>query len=189
VSIFDEIKESAEGRELSTKWYRSQITALGGNTMTAEQHIEEGKVTGRPNFGMMNLFEYRPQTAQRLPFYDLFPLAIPVDTFRGGFVGINFHYLTIPMRVRLLELLIQSFSDQRMEKINVSWGQISGSSRVKPIVRRYKAKNVRSKFLKISIEDMLIAALLPVQRFYTGPLDSKRPVSSNTVYSQIRKQM
>jgi len=186
VSLFDDIKESAEGRELSTRWYRSKITSLGGTTMTAEQHIEEGYATAKPNYGMMNLFHYQPQTAEKLPFYDLFPLVIPVEKNRDGFTGINFHFLSIPMRVAFLNLLTEAFADDRMEKLNLTWRQISGLGKSKVTVRRYKARNVKSMFLRIPVEDMLIAVLLPVQRFYSGDLDSKRRVSSEVVYNKIR---
>ena len=50
MSLFDDIKESAEGRELSTRWYRGKITSMGGNSMTARQHINQGNSTARPNY-------------------------------------------------------------------------------------------------------------------------------------------
>ena len=81
MSLFDDIKESAEGRELSTRWYRGKITSMGGNSMTARQHINQGNSTARPNYGMMNLFSYRPETAEKLPYYDLFPFVLLFHVF------------------------------------------------------------------------------------------------------------
>ena len=46
--------------------------------------------------------------------------------------------------------------------------------RIKPIVRRYLANYVYSNFLKIGLEDMVVASLLPVERFYTGDLWNDR---------------
>ena len=142
MSLFDDIKESAEGRELSTRWYRSQITSLGGDSMSAKSHINQGQATARPNYGMMNLFSYRPETAEKLRFYDIFPLAIPVARHRDGFTGINFHYLPIPARVKLLNSLVESFKDGENEKLDMTWRNVSGLRSVRPIVRRYKAANV-----------------------------------------------
>ncbi len=189
MSLFDDIKESAEGRELSTRWYRSQISSLGGGTMTATQHIREGRATARPNYGMMNLFSYRPEKGEKLPFYDIFPLAIPVAKHRDGFTGINFHYLTIPQRVKLLNTLVESFKDGGNDKLDMTWRNISGLRSVRPIVRRYKAANVGSMFLKLSVEDMLIAVLLPVEQFYRGDYSTRRPVSTNEVHREIRRKM
>jgi|TARA_E500000305_G_C3883024_1_gene170677 hypothetical protein len=187
VSLFKEIKESAEGRELSTRWYRSKITALGGNSMSVDAHIEDGLATARPNYGMMNLFAYRPSAPEKLPYYDIFPLSIPVAKHRDGFTGINFHYLSIPMRVKLLEILVEAFGENN--KVQMTWRQISGLRLARPIVRRYKAKWVESKFLRLPVEDMLIAALLPVQQFYSGQWNQKRPVSSNSVWSRTRNKV
>lgn len=188
MSLFDDIKESAEGRELSTRWYRGKITSMGGDAMSVNQHIREGKATARPNYGMMNLFSYRPETAGKLPYYDIFPLAIPIVEHRDGFTGINFHYLPIPLRVKLLNILVEAFKDDDNNKLEMTWRNISGLRSVRPIVRRYKAANVNSLFLKLTVEDMLIAVLLPVQEFYSGEWISKRPVRSNVVYRETRQK-
>ncbi len=189
MSLFDDIKESAEGRELSTRWYRSQITSLGGNNMTATSHITQGNTTARPNYGMMNLFSYRPETAEKLRFYDVFPLVIPVTRQRDGFTGINFHYLPIPARVKLLNTLVESFKDGDNNRLDMTWRNISSLRSARPIVRRYKAANVGSLFLKLTVEDMLIAVLLPVQQFYTGEYFSRRPVTDGEVYRDTRRRM
>jgi len=189
VSLFDDIKQSAEGRELSTRWYRSKITSLGGDSMTATSHITQGNTTARPNYGMMNLFSYRPETAEKLPYYDVFPLVIPVARQRDGFTGINFHYMPMPARVKLLNTLVESFKDGENSKLDMTWRNVSGLRKVRPLVRRYKAKNVNSLFLKLDVEDMLIAVLLPVQQFYSGEWVSRRPVSEREVYRDTRQRM
>ena len=189
MSLFDDIKESAEGRELSTRWYRGKITSMGGNSMTARQHINQGNSTARPNYGMMNLFSYRPETAEKLPYYDLFPLSIPVVRHRDGFTGINFHYLPIPLRVKLLNTLVEAFADDSNNKLDMTWRSISSYRTVRPIVRRYKARNVSSLFLKLTVEDMLVAVLLPVQQFYSGEYRSRKSVSSNQVYRDTRRRI
>ena len=189
MSLFDDIKETAAGRELSTRWYRGKITSMGGSTMSATQHIDQGKTTARPNYGMMNLFSYRPETAEKLPYYDLFPLSIPVVKHRDGFTGINFHYLSIPLRVKLLDILVEAFADDDKGKLDMTWRSISSLRTVRPIVRRYKARRVGSKFLKLTVEDMLIAVLLPVQQFYTGAYTSRKSVTPNEVYRETRNKI
>ena len=189
MSLFDDIKQSAEGRELSTRWYRGKITSLGGSSMSAQAHINQGTTTGRPNYGMMNLFSYRPETAEKLQYYDVFPLSIPVVKHRDGFTGINFHYLPIPLRVKLLNTLVEAFGDDSNEKLDMTWRSIANLRSVRPIVRRYKARNVKSMFLKLSVEDMLIAVLLPVQQFYSGEYRSRKSVSPNEVYRDTRQRI
>ena len=81
IGIFDELREEAHGRELSIRWYRQKVQELLPKPQVRRM-IREGfktqKVTVRPNFGMMNLFYYRPKGAEKLPYYDVFPLVIPM---------------------------------------------------------------------------------------------------------------
>ncbi len=203
MTIIQDIKETAAGRDLSVKWYRSQITALGGNKLTGKMLINSsdnsiGKSAerdalnkeGLPRYGKMNLFAYAPETAKKLPYYDMFPLIIPIERAKGGILGINFHYLPIPLRVQLLKLLTETFGDETGTRMtNLTWRQLSGYRKVLPIVRHYKYKNIRSKFLQVSLEDMIIAILLPVQRFYKGPLDNKTSVEPRKVYMDTRSKI
>ena len=71
----------------------------------------------------------------------------------------------------------------------MTWRSISSLRTVRPIVRRYKARRVGSKFLKLTVEDMLIAVLLPVQQFYTGAYNSRRSVKPNEVYRETRNKI
>ena len=103
-TIFRKLREEAAGRDLSVRWYRSKIKELAPR-ITASQMIDQGKSTPRPTYGMMNLYWYKPLNAARLKYYDLFPLVIPFKKHRNGFTALNFHYLSVPMRINLLERL------------------------------------------------------------------------------------
>ena len=162
---------------------------MGGQRMGAEQHITEGNATARPTYGTMNLFHYRPKTAKRLPYYDIFPLTIPVKRHRNGFTGINFHYLSIPQRVKILNILTEAFADRDVEKLDMTWRNIQTYRQTQPMVHRYLASQVDSLFLRLPIEDMLIAVLLPVQRFYKGPWNMRKQVSPLTVHRDSRNIM
>ena len=203
IGVFDEIREAAHGRELSMRWYRQKVQDLLPSP-DPRRMIREGKrvdkVTGGPNFGMMNLFYYRPKGAAKLPYYDVFPLVIPIGKrLNDGFVGINFHYLSVPQRWLLLERLemfqrsslLDSFDAEKGAGMVMAllWDQIKAKRGVKPIVRRYLAKQVSSKFLKIELSEMLIAVSLPVERFYTGKWGGKKRYISEKVYRQSRKEI
>ena len=191
MSIFTDIKESAEGRELSLKWYRDRVGELG--KLKAQQVIRKGKEDAtarvRPTYGMLNLFHYRPTTSEKLPYYDIFPLSLPVRKHTDGFTGLNFHYLSVPMRVRLLEIIAAGFGDETTQRMNVTYSKIKRFSYVKPTVRRYKAKAVGSLFLQIPLEDMLVGALLPVQVFYKGRWSAKSLVLPTEVWRDSRRKI
>ena len=203
IGIFDELREEAHGRELSIRWYRQKVQELLPKPQVRRM-IREGykvqKVTVRPNFGMMNLFYYRPKGAEKLPYYDIFPLVIPMGRrLNDGFVGINFHYLSVPQRWLLLERLLMfqmpseldSFDSEEGagEVMALFWSKIKRKRGVKPIVRRYLTKNIQSYFLKIELSEMLIALSIPMERFYTGKWGGKKRYVAEKVYRQTRREM
>lgn len=203
IGIFDELREEAHGRELSIRWYRQKVQALLPKPQV-RQMIREGiktqKVTVRPNFGMMNLFYYRPKGAEKLPYYDVFPLVIPLGRrLNNGFVGINFHYLSVPQRWLLLERLsmfqvpseLDAFDSEEGggDVMALFWSKIRRKRGVKPIVRRYLTKYIQSRFLKIELSEMLIALAIPMERFYTGKWGGKKRMIPEKVFRQTRREM
>ena len=161
---------------------------------------KEGKATRRPNFGTMNLFYYRPKTPARLRYFDVFPLVIPMGKrLNNGFVGINFHYLSVPQRWALLERL-QAFQTSSLldafdpeegagDVVSLFWSQIKSIRGVRPIVRRYITEQVGSAFLRIEISEMLIAASLPVERFYEGTWSKRKRVEPQQVFRDTRRRI
>ena len=203
IGIFDEIREEAHCRELSMRWYRQKVQELLPRPQVRQmirEGYKEGKVTVRPNFGTMNLFYYRPKTPQRLKYWDIFPLVIPMGRrLNNGFVGINFHYLSVPQRWALLERL-QAFQTSSLlnafdaeegagEVVSLFWSQIKKVRAVKPIVRRYLTEYMMSRFLKIELSEMLIAASLPVERFYEGTWSKRKRVQPQEVFRDTRRRI
>ena len=203
IGIFDELREEAHGRELSIRWYRQKVQELLPKPQVRRMIREgyrEGKVTVRPNFGMMNLFYYRPKGAAKLPYYDVFPLVIPIGRrLNDGFVGINFHYLSVPQRWLLLERLSMFQVPSELDAFDTEegggdvmalfWSKIRRKRGVKPIVRRYLTKHIQSRFLKIELSEMLIALAIPMERFYTGKWGGKKRYLAEKVYRQTRREM
>ena len=97
------VVKAAKGRPKSTEWYREKIAEFG--KPSAMDLIRDGKRDNQPFYGRLNMFFYDPKFKKTLPYYDTFPLVLPLESFRGGFLGINLHYLPIPLRVRLLDKL------------------------------------------------------------------------------------
>ena len=91
-SVFDTIKTRAGDTTKSATWYRTQVNKIASNT-TAGQLFRQGKLNSRPSVGRLNLFGYNPKYRKTLPYYDVFPLVLPLEPISGGFMGMNFHYL------------------------------------------------------------------------------------------------
>ena len=102
MSIFDEIRNLKSTGEEPFQWYRNRIRELG--TPTQSELIRDGKIAGRFHIGRLNMFVYDPKYKNKLPYYDTFPLVLPIERYDNGFLGINFHYLPYALRARLLDL-------------------------------------------------------------------------------------
>ena len=203
IGIFDELRAESHGRELSIRWYRQKVQELLPKPqvrLMIREGIKTQKVTVRPNFGMMNLFYYRPKGAEKLPYYDVFPLVIPMGRrLNDGFVGINFHYLSVPQRWLLLERLSMFQVPSELDAFDTEegggdvmalfWSKIRRKRGVKPIVRRYLTKNIQSRFLKIELSEMLIALAIPMETFRTGKWGGKKKYIAEKVYRQTRREM
>ena len=164
-TVFDKILDSTTGPK-SYDWYKKQVQSM--TTPGARALINQGKATLRPKYGVMNLFGYDPKLKATLPYYDRFPLIFPIDFAKGGFYGINFHYLQPGARVNFLRQLSRFASDKNFDsKTRYNIGQLSGRY-YKKTIKHYLYSQVRTSFLNITADEMAIAIFLPVARFKKG---------------------
>ena len=160
------VVKAAKGRPKSTEWFKDKIAEFG--KPSAMNLIRDGKQATRPFFGNLNMFFYDPKFKNKLPYYDRFPLVLPLERYSDGFLGINLHYLPIPLRVRLLDELMDYSTDTKFNKktkINTNYQQLKKVKLLKPTLKRYLAGKVKSRFRKIDADEFTVATLLPVQRF------------------------
>ena len=160
------VLDAAKGRPKSTQWFRDKIKEFG--TPKSADLIRDGKRTSVPTFGILNMFVYDPKLKDKLPYYDTFPLVLPIEEYSNGFLGINLHYLSMPIRIRLLDRLVDYSNNDKFDKstkLRVDYSNLKRIDLIKPCLKRYLASNVRSKFRKVEADEFMVATLLPVQRF------------------------
>ena len=176
------VVKAAKGRPKSTEWYRNKIKEFG--TPTSLDLIRDGKQAARPFFGRLNMFIYDPKLKKKLPYYDTFPLVLPLENYNDGFLGINFHYLPIPLRVKLLDRVVDFSNNTKFDestRLNVSYNNLKSIRLIKPTIKRYLAGKVKSRFRRIDADEFIVATLLPVARFKKG--------SQSEVYRDSRKMI
>ena len=160
------VLKAAGGRPKSTQWFRDKIKEFG--TPKSADLIRDGKRTSTPTFGLLNMFIYDPKLKEKLPYYDTFPLVLPIEEYNNGFLGINLHYLSMPMRLRLLDRLVDYSNNNKFDestRLRVDYSKLKRVDLIKPCLKRYLAGQVKSKFRKVEADEFMIATLLPVQRF------------------------
>ena len=176
------VVKAAKGRPKSTDWYRDKIREFG--TPKSLDLIRDGKQSGRPFFGRLNMFIYDPKLKKKLPYYDTFPLVLPLEDYNDGFLGLNFHYLPIPLRMKLLDRVVDFSNNTKFDKstfLRVSYNDVKGIASVKPTIHKYLSGYVRSRFRRIDADEFVIATLLPVQRF--------KKATASQVYSDSRRMI
>ena len=160
------VVKAAKGRPKSTDWYRDKIREFG--TPKSLDLIRDGKQAARPFFGRLNMFIYDPKLKKKLPYYDTFPLVLPIEEYSNGFLGINMHYLSMPIRIRLLDRLMDYSNNDKFDKtteLRTNYSNLKKVDLIKPCLKRYLASNVKTKFRKVEEDEFIVATLLPVQRF------------------------
>ena len=114
------------------------------------------------------MFVYDPKHKKKLPYYDTFPLVLPLENYPDGFLGINMHYLPIPLRVKLLDRLVDFSNNTKFDestRLVVDYSKLKNIKLIKPTIHRYLAGQMKSQIRRIDADEFTIATLLPVQRF------------------------
>ena len=190
MTYFDDLLEKTGGKERSVRWFRDKIKELG--EPPTRQLVAEGLISQRPSYGQMNFFYYDAKGKNELPYYDRFPLVLPVGVApqREGFIGLNFHYLSIPMRLKLLNVVAEYATNSEMNedtRIRLTWNRIKRNPLVKPTIKRYLASHVQSRFRVITAEEIMAAVLLPVQRFVPSGVEQKVYADSRRMANMPRR--
>ena len=160
------VRDEAKGRPRSTQWYKDKIKEFG--QPGALDLIRDGKRNTKPFYGKLNMFFYDPKHKKKLPYYDTFPLVLPIEKYPDGFLGINMHYLPIPLRIRLLDGLVDFSNNTKFDestRLIVDYSRLKNINLIKPTLHRYLAGYTKSQFRRIDANEFTIATLLPVQRF------------------------
>ena len=129
-----------------SKYIQSVLDAAGGRPKSTQWYRDKIKEFGKP--GAMDL--------------------IRDEIYSDGFLGINFHYLPIPLRIRLLDRLVDFSNDTDFDeqtRLIVEYQTVKKIRLVKPTIHKYLAGQVKSQFRRIDADEFMIATLLPVQRF------------------------
>ena len=164
-------------------WFKNQIKSLTSPGSTKEtENKEENKdlLSSGTNkavifeVGKMYLFHYDPKGRRTLPYYDTFPLIFVTGIHKGGFTGINLHYLPLEPRLILLSNLTQKsvFRDGQLDRLNIKYENLKGVQEFaffEPCFKRYLNSNIRSEIKLIPPEDWGFAASLPIESFMKKP--------------------
>ena len=188
--LIERIKQSLakEGIAPRTNLARSWLKQKVSNLKPTPQSLmaDRNRLKNRSFLGRMYFYFYDPKTKDVLPYYDRFPLVIPIERYPDGFLGLNLHYIHPKQRIILLDKLSDTLNNNEFDettKLKVRYDYLKKASTIfeaTPCIKRYFFTNIKSRFLEISADEWDIAALLPVSNFVNA--------TPSKVYAESRKK-
>jgi hypothetical protein len=125
-----------------------------------------------PLIGHMYFYIYDPKWKKQLPYYDTFPLVIPIGYWNKGLLGLNFHYLPPLVRAVLLDSLLSIkahtiYNGRPADYMKISYELLKGMSKTpwRPTIKKYIWSHVKSNFAHIHSDEWENAVFLPVEQF------------------------
>ena len=190
-SFLDTLKQSIKTSAASAKaraagdWFKekvrqasasAQMRAVTPNQLLRRQ--EEGSAT----LGKMLFYKYDPKFAKKLPYWDMYPLVFPFEKAKGGFYGLNLHYIPPRERAVLMDELKRYATNKKYDettRLKLTYDILKGFGRAVPCVKRYLRDHVISETVRIDADEWEIAIFLPVERF--------QKESTRTVWNDSKK--
>jgi hypothetical protein len=154
----------------SRAWFMKKAKVIKGinrEALMKEEPLDRG---ARRIIGSMQMFFYDPKYKETLPYYDRFPLAIIVKPAKGGFLGMNLHYLPPILRAKFLDALMDNVTSKKSPdaKFKLTTRLLASASDLeyyKPCIKHYLNEHVRSNFAEVKAPEWEIATFLPTALF------------------------
>lgn len=170
----------------SRAWFMNKAKNLNVNRskLMKEEPLE---FRNQPAVGRMYMYFYDPKHKDTLPYYDRFPLIIMVGPAKGGFAGLNLHYLPLNIRAKFLDALLGTINNERYDestRFRINYDMLRRASKLnafKPCYKHYLRQHVRSRLALVPAPEWEIATFLPTADF--------EKASSSSVYRDSRRKM
>lgn len=155
----------------SIAWLQKRISNLKSPTRLAKEIVSEKNRNGTFEVGGLYHFFYDPLTKNKLPYYDTFPLIIPLRIDKDGFLALNLHYLPPLYRATFLDKLMPlALKNERGDptKLRVTYDILKvtqSAKEFKPCLKKYLESQIRSKIVPVEPNEWEVALFLPTASF------------------------
>jgi len=183
-------KSLVPGTSLAHKWLLQKVKQLNPTGQDRMQLLKQRDAQrNKAIIGRFYFFHYEPKLKEVLPYWDRFPLVIPIKQYTDGFLGLNLHYISPKDRLILLKQLSRfatgSLQDERT-RLKPSYPLLSATHqayRATPCVKRYLLQHIRTRVIEIPTPEWDIAAALPLQQF-----TSKTSIRPQEVWEESKEK-
>ena len=173
-----------EEKKSSVSWIKDKLQGLkdfykrrGGNRKDDPRQLSDLKLQYRDSIepGEFVMFTYDPKFKAKLPYYDMFPLVMIVGPAKGGFYGLNFHYLPLDLRAKFFDAYTAHGKKNRrtpwQRRVLVTYQMLKSISNLKafkPCFKHYLYQHVRSPYSVIKKNEWRAAIFLPTAKWAKG---------------------
>lgn len=113
--------------------------------------------------GQMVFFKYKPRSESIIStntYYDKYPLVLVTDVYRGGFSGVNVHYLDPIRRTMLFDVIMRDLPTIKMgeewrTRLRVNYDRLVARRQFKffkPCFKRYSWKGMKRRPIVVPFE-------------------------------------
>lgn len=151
------------------KAMQTRLSRSPSKIMESPAAVAHAVVTPTP--GKMLMYQYDAKWKDILPYWDKFPVVLPIELYKDGFLALNMHYLPPVYRVRLFDTLHETLNNDRYDKttkMQASYRILNASAKFryfKPCIKRYLYSHVKSNLIEIPIDEWAYVSFLPLARF------------------------
>ena len=160
----------------ATSWLARNLSKIK-TTMKQETFIDSSETVVQKDIspGRMFFFGYSPKTKDKLHFWDEFPVVVVIHPQKGGFLGLNLHYLKPTPRADFINELLKYVDDPKYisknndaAKMKVTYTLLKYASNLKdfrPCIKRYYYKHVVTKVSYIPAMEWKTVPFFPLDKF------------------------
>ena len=166
----------------SMNWFRDSVKRIRTTPQAWQRNINEFR--DEFEMGKMYMFFYDAKHKKTLPYWDRFPVMIPVERYETGVLGINLHYIAPRDRVKLMSALFELINEEQFNeetRFRLTYDLLKSVTKVrmaKPCIKQYLWGHVDSRLTEIHPDYWDIVSMLPVHKFN---------VNANKVYNESRR--
>ena len=155
----------------SLNWFKKRLQSVA--RVNNNQILKDPllKKVSKPLMGRMYMYFYDPKTKDTLPYYDRFPLIIMLKKERGGFTGLNLHYLPPVLRAKFFDNLTEFTNNKKYDestRFRLMYSFLKNSSKLellKPCFKKYLTSQVESRITEVPATEWEVALFLPTDKF------------------------
>ena len=146
-TLLDRVQESLAKQGIPSRsakartWIQNKVKSLSSSRDSLMK--DQGRLTNNVSIGKLYFFFYNPKLKDSLPYYDRFPLVLPIEHYQDGFLGLNLHYIHPKQRIILLDKLSNTLSNRNYDentRMRITYEYLKAASNIfeaTPCIKRY----------------------------------------------------